>query len=77
MGCGLNTSPFRFTSKHEKGGIHTPLGARYVIEGPMEAPNGRKPNVRSVWFQEGNLPPRLVTAYPLQEKPQHKRDDAP
>lgn len=57
--------------------VTTPLGVRYVIEGPIEAPNGRKPNVRSVWFQEGNLPPRLVTAYPLQEKPQHKRDDAP
>ncbi|HOZ46244.1 MAG TPA: hypothetical protein PLO37_02445 [Candidatus Hydrogenedentes bacterium] len=57
--------------------VKTPLGVRYVIDGPMEAPNGRTANVRSVWFQEGNLPPRLVTAYPLQEKPQQKWDDAP
>jgi len=57
--------------------VKTPLGVRYVVEGPIEAPNGRKPNVRSVWFQEGNLPPRLVTAYPLQKKRQHKWDDTP
>lgn len=57
--------------------VKTPLGVRYVIEGPIEAPNERTPNVRSVWFQEGNLPPRLVTAYPLPETPQHDRDDAP
>ena len=57
--------------------VRTPLGVRYVIEGPIEAPDGRTPNVRSVWFLEGNLPPRFVTAYPLQKKPQHKWDDAP
>lgn len=57
--------------------VTTPLGVRYVIEGPIEAPNGRTPDIRSVWFHEGNLPPRLVTAYPLQEKPRHKPDNAP
>jgi uridine kinase len=46
----------------------TSLGARYVVEGPLVAPGGRSPIVRSVWFQEGGLPPRLVTAYPLQQK---------
>ncbi len=51
--------------------VKTPSGVRYLIEGPIEAPN-----VRSVWFQEGNLPPRLVTAYPLPETPQHNWDDA-
>ncbi len=56
--------------------VKTTLGVRYVIEGPIEAPNGRTPNVRSVWFQEGNLPPRLVTAYPLPETPQHNWGDA-
>jgi len=50
--------------------VRTPLGMRYVVEGPVKAPDGRSPNMRSVWFQEGNLPPRLVTAYPLEEKPQ-------
>jgi hypothetical protein len=56
--------------------VRTPLGVRYVVEGPIRAPDGRSPNVRSVWFQEGNLPPRLVTAYPLEKKPQRNLGDA-
>lgn len=56
--------------------VRTPLGVRYVVEGPIQAPNGRTPDIRSVWFHEGGLPPRLVTAYPFQEKPQHNSDDA-
>lgn len=43
----------------------TPFGMRYTIEGPLKAPDGRQPLVRSVWFvEEGEEVPRLVTAYP-------------
>ena len=44
----------------------TPFGTRYVIEGKLNSPDGRSPNVRVVWFVEtGETAPRLVTAYPL------------
>ncbi len=42
------------------------FGTRYVIDGIIHAPDGRTPNVRSVWFIEQGEPiPRFVTAYPL------------
>ena len=45
----------------------SPFGTRYVVEGIMEAPDGRSPAVRSVWFIEtGEDVARLVTAYPLE-----------
>lgn len=43
----------------------TEFGTRYTVDGPMEAPDGRRPFVRVVWFVErGETVPRLVTAYP-------------
>jgi hypothetical protein len=46
----------------------TPFGRRYVIEGPLRAPDGRSPNVRTVWFVEhAETVPRFVTAYPLRK----------
>lgn len=30
----------------------TPFGTRYIVEGPLPAPDGRAPVVRSVWFIE-------------------------
>ncbi len=44
----------------------TEFGVRYVVDGPMEAPDGRLLNVRSVWYvdSEGSAP-RFVTAHPL------------
>ena len=42
------------------------FGTRYIIEGVLEAPDGRTPAIRSVWFIEaGEELPRFVTAYPL------------
>jgi hypothetical protein len=42
------------------------IGVRYVIESIMQAPDGRTPTIRSVWFIEtGEEKPRFVTAYPL------------
>ena len=43
------------------------FGTRYVIEGEVNTPSGRSPNLRSVWFIEAaSQIPRLVTAYPLE-----------
>jgi len=45
----------------------TPFGTRYIVEGPLQSPDGRNPYVRVVWFVErGQTIPRLATAYPLQ-----------
>jgi hypothetical protein len=44
----------------------SPYGTRYVIEGELNAPDGRVPMVRVVWFIDtGGSIPRLATAYPL------------
>lgn len=44
----------------------TPFGTRYVVEGPLQTPDGCNPMVRVVWFVErGETIPRLTTAYPL------------
>lgn len=44
----------------------TPFGTRYVVEGPLQTPDGRTPLVRVVWFVErGETVPHLATAYPL------------
>ncbi|CAN5427695.1 hypothetical protein BH20VER3_BH20VER3_03160 [soil metagenome] len=41
-------------------------GIRYVVDGPMTAPDGTSLNVRSAWFIEpGSNVPRFVTAHPL------------
>ena len=45
---------------------NTPFGTRYVVEGNLETPSGRRAKVRAVWFIEfENTVPRLATAYPL------------
>ena len=44
----------------------TPFGRKYVLEGPLAAPDGRAPRIRAVWFIEiGETRPRFVTAYPV------------
>jgi hypothetical protein len=46
--------------------FETQFGRKYVMEGRIVTPDGRKPNVRSIWFvAEGETTPRLVTAYAL------------
>lgn len=47
----------------------SPFGTRYVIEGIIRTPSGRRPVLRSVWFiDSGGGTPRFVTAYPVKEK---------
>jgi hypothetical protein len=48
----------------------SPFGVRYVVEGPIDTPDGRWLPLRSVWFVEtGQTLPRFVTAYPLKGDP--------
>lgn len=47
----------------------TTFGLRYVLEGELLTPTGRRPMVRAVWFiEQGDVVPRLVTAYPLEKE---------
>src|SRR5439155_19354775 len=44
----------------------TAFGPRYEVEGDLVSPDGRCPRVRTVWqMDEGQIAPRLITAYPL------------
>ena len=44
-------------------------GLRFVFEGPMRAPNGVIPRLRSVWLmRSADASARLVTAYPFDER---------
>lgn len=46
----------------------TGFGPRYVVEGELDTPDGRRPRVRSVWqLDAGAIAPRLITAYPVEE----------
>ena len=41
-------------------------GVRITIDAPMNVPDGRTPDVRSVWsIDEGETVPRLISAYPI------------
>lgn len=44
-------------------------GTRYVVDGPLAAPNGTLLNVRSAWFIDSeSVEPRFVTAHPLRKQ---------
>jgi hypothetical protein len=46
----------------------TRFGTRYVVEGPLNTPSNREPNVRVVWLIPNETSePRLITAYPIEE----------
>lgn len=50
----------------------TAFGTRYVAEGPVLTADGRRPNLRSIWFIDlGRDVPRFVTAYPLERSDDH------
>jgi hypothetical protein len=45
------------------------FGTRYVIEGPLTAPEGRRLNVRTAWFIDVDAEvPRFITAHPLRRR---------
>ena len=45
----------------------TSWGPRFEIDGELNATDGRRPRIRSVWqFDAEEIAPRLITAYPLE-----------
>jgi hypothetical protein len=47
----------------------SPHGIKYIIEGELQTPDNRSPQIRAVWIIDtGKDAPRLVTAYPLERK---------
>ena len=54
-------------SSHEVAQVEeTEFGVKYVVEGLLSAPDGRKPRVRTIWqIDWGSDRPRLISAYPL------------
>jgi hypothetical protein len=64
----LSDALIQHATAHEiKHSSETRHGVKYIIEGDMQTPDGRSPQVRSVWIVDtGNDAPRLVTAYPLE-----------
>jgi len=45
-------------------------GRKYVVDGEIDTPCGRRPSVRTIWIiDKGAEIPRLVSAYPYVEKP--------
>lgn len=49
-----------------KSTITTDFGVKYVVEGVILGPSGRRAGIRTVWVVEtGQDRPRLITAYPL------------
>jgi hypothetical protein len=43
-------------------------GIKYIVDGRLSTPSGKKPMVRTVWIVDnGSENPRLVTAYPCEE----------
>lgn len=63
----MATASINHAANHELAKIEeSPFGMRYVIEGELITPDGRNPEVRSVWFMTtGDNIPKLVSAYPL------------
>ena len=46
--------------------VETNFGVRYVIEDALPSPDGRAPQIRSVWFIRTDRDvPEFVTAYPV------------
>ena len=40
-------------------------GTKYRVEGPVNSPDGRNPNIASVWMiRPAEMTPRFITAFP-------------
>jgi hypothetical protein len=49
--------------------VESKYGTRYSVDGLLEAADGRRPRIRSVWIlAKRSRSPRLITAYPIQEQ---------
>ena len=63
----LKTALLQHAAAHEISGmLPTDEGVHYVVDGDLETPDGRNPQIRSVWaIDSGSETPRFITAYPL------------
>ena len=44
--------------------VDTPYGRRYYVEGPIRSPDGRNPQVRTIWqLDSDSQNPRLLSAF--------------
>jgi hypothetical protein len=49
--------------------VESAHGQKYVVDGQIKTPSRRWPSVRTIWIVDrGAELPRLVTAYPFEEK---------
>lgn len=57
----------RHAATHEvKSNVETGYGVCYLVDGAIETPDGRNPQISAVWqIDWGTVIPRFVTAYPL------------
>jgi hypothetical protein len=64
----LRQALLQHAKANEVVGLHqSEHGTKYTVEGPLPAPDGRAPVVRSVWIVDrGRQRPRFVTAFPGQ-----------
>lgn len=54
--------------------VESAHGIKYIVIGQIETASGRSPSIRTVWIvDKGNDKPRLVTAYPGEEKRHDQR----
>ncbi len=42
----------------------TAYGRKFEVQCQIETPDGTNPCILTAWIQEGDMPPRLVTAHP-------------
>jgi hypothetical protein len=63
----LETALLQQASQYEVAQMEaTPFGVSYAIDGSLPTPDGRNPQVRTVWFIEtGQTAPYFITAHPL------------
>lgn len=48
--------------------VESKHGTKYIVDGELENPRGRREQVRTVWIVDAVEPiPRLVTAYPYEK----------
>jgi hypothetical protein len=53
---------------HQEAGLskQNAYGMFYNVDGPLMTPDGRNPEIRSIWLlEDGSFIPKLITAYPL------------
>ena len=49
--------------------LNTPEGIHYAVEGELQTPDQRNPQLRSIWaIDRGSQTPRFITAYPLKAR---------